>query len=363
MISIRNALFIVLTLSLGVSAAMVPQPSTYKCPEPCKSPLVRKEWRKLKTAEKKAYIDAVKCLQSRPSISDPTLIPGARTRYDDFHAVHITHAQGLLEGTGGIHFVGQFFPWHRYFMIAHEKALREECGYKGAQPYWDWTLDSGPGKDIRNSSIFDPVTGFGGNGQAGVPPPPVTPSRPHLDGETGGGCVTNGPFKSMTLNLGPGPLLDFNPRCLSRSINPTMANYLTYANIAPLWNTTRYNDFRIVTEGNLKNLAKLSLTFHGAGHFVVGGEADDFMSSNAEPLFYLHHTFLDFLWSKWQSMDPTGARYWEIGGPQIPFTVTPEVTLDFPIDLGACGASIPIRQVMDIRPGNKGGIGCYVYEY
>jgi len=174
----------------------------------------------------------------------------------------------------------------------------------------------------------------------------------------------DGPFKNMTLNVGPGPILDFNPRCLSRSVNPTLANtLLSYHNIAPLWKAKRYEEFRLITEGDLKNLTQFIMTFHGAGHYVTGGESDDFMSSNAEPIFYLHHTFIDSLWSKWQSMDPTGARYWDIGGPQIPFTQTPEVTLDFPIDLGACGASIPLRQVMDIRPGNKGGIGCYVYEW
>lgn len=26
----------------------------------------------------------------------------------------------------------------RYFLWTYETALIEECGYKGAQPYWDW---------------------------------------------------------------------------------------------------------------------------------------------------------------------------------------------------------------------------------
>lgn len=36
-----------------------------------------------------AYIDAVLCLQSKPSIAAPGLVPGARSRFDDFQAVHI----------------------------------------------------------------------------------------------------------------------------------------------------------------------------------------------------------------------------------------------------------------------------------
>lgn len=27
-----------------------------------------------------------------------------------------------------------FLAWHRYFVWQYEKALREECGYKGYQP-------------------------------------------------------------------------------------------------------------------------------------------------------------------------------------------------------------------------------------
>lgn len=36
-----------------------------------------------------AYTDAVLCLQSKPSNAAPGLVPGARSRFDDFLAVHI----------------------------------------------------------------------------------------------------------------------------------------------------------------------------------------------------------------------------------------------------------------------------------
>lgn len=39
--------------------------------------------------ERKAYTDAIQCLQSRPSILDQAKYEGAKTRYDDFVAVHI----------------------------------------------------------------------------------------------------------------------------------------------------------------------------------------------------------------------------------------------------------------------------------
>ncbi|KAF8463421.1 hypothetical protein BDZ91DRAFT_682722 [Kalaharituber pfeilii] len=367
MASLRHLLAVMLlALTLHVYAASLPHKRN-ACPSKpkCKSPLIRKEWRRLSKQEKKSYIDAVKCLQRLPSKSDSLLIPGARTRYDDFHAVHITHSHGLIEGTGGIHLVGHFLPWHRYFMIAYEKALREECGYKGAQPYWNWTLDSGPGKDVRDSPVFDPITGFGGNGKVGPSALNITASRPFIEGGTGGGCVVDGPFKDMKLNVGPGPIVTLNTRCLSRSINPTLANnFLSYdQNIKPLWNAKKYKEFAVLTEGDQKLGQAPIITFHGAGHYVAGGEAEDFISSNAEPLFYLHHTFVDALWLKWQNMDKSGKRFKEIGGPILPWTTTPEVTLNFPIDLGACGATINIRDVMNVQKGNRGGIGCYEYEW
>jgi tyrosinase len=49
---------------------------------------IRQEWSSLSATQKKAYISAVQCLQSKPSISG-AIAPGARTRYDDFVATHI----------------------------------------------------------------------------------------------------------------------------------------------------------------------------------------------------------------------------------------------------------------------------------
>jgi hypothetical protein len=42
----------------------------------------------------------------------------------------VTHIQQTLD----IHFTGNFLPWHRWFTYSYEKALRDECGYRGYQP-------------------------------------------------------------------------------------------------------------------------------------------------------------------------------------------------------------------------------------
>ncbi len=80
----------------------------------------------LTTKQRKAYIDAVLCMQSKPALTTQQA-PGARSRYDDFVVIHVQQA---LQ----IHATTAFLPWHRYFVWAYENALRTECGYKGYQP-------------------------------------------------------------------------------------------------------------------------------------------------------------------------------------------------------------------------------------
>jgi hypothetical protein len=78
-------------------------------------------------SDRKAYIKAVQCLRTLPSKSDRSWAPAAKTRFDDFVAIHVNQ-------TMNIHGNGLFLTWHRYFVWAYEQALRNECGYKGYQP-------------------------------------------------------------------------------------------------------------------------------------------------------------------------------------------------------------------------------------
>lgn len=100
----------------------------------------------------------------------------------------------------GVHGVGVFLPWHRYTIWTFESVLRTECNYTGAQPYWDWTLDS----PASNASLLaSPILrAFGGNGSAAT------------------GCVEDGPFAgNASLHIGPADSMKWNPRCLTRVID------------------------------------------------------------------------------------------------------------------------------------------------
>ncbi|KAK8016566.1 hypothetical protein PG993_014755 [Apiospora rasikravindrae] len=238
---------------------------------------VRKDWGDLTDGEKKAYITAVQCLTSAPSKLNPTNYPGAKTRFDDFVAVHINQ-------TMSIHGTGSFLSWHRYFTWAYEQALRNECGYNGTQPYWNWARWT---TDIETSPLFDGSDlSMSGNGEKIAHQGLGAPTG------NGGGCVQTGPFKNMTVNLGPlspaispapkaNPRRDgfgHNPRCLRRDIsNQLSSKYLTAQSIVNL-----------ITQSpgvaRFQNTMQALNNVHTSGHFTIAGDpAGDFYTSPGDP--------------------------------------------------------------------------------
>jgi tyrosinase len=162
----------------------------------------------------------------------------------------------------------------RYVVWAYESALIEECGYTGAQPYWDWSQDTSEyGSTLSKSPLFDPVYGFGGNGANGTMPGD-TPGEMPQPNVTVGSCVSDGPFAGMNNSFGPGYLLDHpNPHCIIRNFNESLfeASAQWEKNIIPLLEETDFFNFTI----------KMSIPetgapagVHGAGHSGVGGEVD-----------------------------------------------------------------------------------------
>ena len=90
----------------------------------CSSVEVRKEWRNLTSAEQTAYLEAEICLMKLPA---QTGLAAVTSRYSDLTSLH----QNL---TLIIHEVGQFLPWHRYFVHVHQEILSSQCGYAGPIP-------------------------------------------------------------------------------------------------------------------------------------------------------------------------------------------------------------------------------------
>ncbi|KAK1761507.1 hypothetical protein QBC47DRAFT_429064 [Echria macrotheca] len=329
----------------------------------------RREWGSLSGAERIAYTNAVKCLMSLPSQLDAVDAPGAKSRYDDFVAIHINQ-------TLSIHGTANFLSWHRLFVWVYEQTLRAECNYQGHQPYWNWGKSA---FDPLNSPIFDgSETSMSGNGA--FAPHNCTNGLPTglncIPPGQGGGCVATGPFANMTVNLGSiGPTLDaagvmpaasplaHNPRCLRRDISAWVSSNWTTDRDS--WDLITLTDnitaFQTLMQGDF---ARGFYGVHAAGHFTFGGDpGGDLWASPGDPAFYLHHAQIDRTWWIWQNYKSPESRTTAIGGTVTPNDTPPSQngTIGDLLDLGILTAPLTIARVMS-TVGLTGGPLCYVYE-
>jgi tyrosinase len=191
------------------------------------------------------------CVTKKPS----RLNNGNSTLHDDFAFVHAKLFPQIHDFAG-------FLPWHRYFITVYEQALRD-CGYTGTAMYWDWAADAA---NPTKASVWDPVTGFGGDGAA-------TPDKDNRR------CVTDGPFKNYR------PVyynFEVFPHCLSREwykddplsnvIDMGNASY-TPARVAEVTANAVFDDFRRDLENGP----------HGGVHRGVGFGYGDMGFQNASP--------------------------------------------------------------------------------
>ncbi|KAI1097179.1 Di-copper centre-containing protein [Jackrogersella minutella] len=262
-------LFVLGALPLAVGLSSIKAPYEWNRDE-CTVRSKRMPWTNLTSEEKLDYLNADVCLMSSPPKSG---IAGAKNRWDELQYIHIVQ-------TDYVHGVGAFLPFHRYFMAVHEHLLRAECNYTGPLPYWDEPADIG---NISGSPLFDVETGFGGNG-------------------TGtGGCVANGPFANFTLRFKDD--LSIDEYCLSRYLNNRALSQAGKEAVDLCIAKETYVDAWNCLEGRP----------HGAGHGAVMGTMINPFTSPGDPIFYLHHGYLDKLWWDWQSLNLT-TRLTEIGG-------------------------------------------------
>ncbi|KAJ4253856.1 hypothetical protein NW762_010251 [Fusarium torreyae] len=272
-----------LTLVGFAAAAATP----YKDPSPsCKNPVKRVEWRELKDADKQSYINAVKCLKTKPSRL------GLKTSlYDDFAYVHFQY-------NPSIHFVAAFLPWHRYFTHVYEGALRE-CGYTGYATYWDWTKDV---KKLAKSPIMSSKLGFGGDGS--------DTRKENINGDIR--CVIDGPFSKLRPSYYgvSARVREYIPHCLHRRLadgeTPDSINFAKLYNGTNVALVQKKADFATYHD-------VLEQGPHQAIHSAIAGEMNPATSPN-DPIFFLHHTQVDRLWWQWQQANPK-TRLRDYSGP------------------------------------------------
>ncbi|KAK0671591.1 hypothetical protein QBC41DRAFT_219191 [Cercophora samala] len=327
----------------------------------------RKEWMDLTLAQRKEYTDAVLCLMSKPALTS-SAAPGAKSRFDDYIVVHI-------QQTPRNHGSTFFLPWHRYYVWHYEQALRNECGYKGYQPYWNWDRYH---KDPAKSPLFDGSEGsMGGNGAKanynGIMIPGAPRPYDRIPPADGGGCVTTGPFKNMTVNLGPiAPVLQlprnpradglgYNPRCLRRDINKHSAAVTSANHVLEVITQENAHWFQTVMEGQFPQ-GKWGI--HAGGHYSLGGgdPGGDFYVSPGDPAFWLHHAMIDRVWWIWQIQN-LEKRLKEVSHTRTMGNFPPSAngTLDDLSGLGVLAPDVKVRELMSTLGGLMGKF-CYIYE-
>ncbi|KAK2783853.1 hypothetical protein FQN53_008915 [Emmonsiellopsis sp. PD_33] len=282
----------------------------------CTESYFRREWRSLSKQEKGDYLDAVQCF-----IDSPSVLGMNGSLYNDFSWVHNLIANNT-------HTKAPFLTWHRRFIFVYEKYLQTTCGYKGALPFWDWSLDW---EDPASSPIFDSQLGFGGDGD---------PKAPKYQSAH---CVTDSPFKNLRPQWYGSK---YDPHCLTRFFDEDwFGHYMNPAALEKVMAATTYEDFFLALE-------------MGPHDIIPTGIRGDFTSFTApnDPIFYLHHSQLDRVWWLWQLRDKPN-RVKSYGG--MADSSGRNVTLSDILPLGGLEKDIAVADVMD----TEGGEMCYRYMY
>ncbi|WP_432055440.1 tyrosinase family protein [Streptomyces sp. bgisy022] len=238
----------------------------------------RKNVTALTRTEKRRFVDALLAVKRRGE-------------YDEFVRMHIEYYTADGErGLRAAHMAPSFLPWHRRFLLDLENALRR-VDDSVTVPYWDWTRDRSPDGPPWTDDLL------GGNGRR-------SDRR-----------VTTGPFAfaggNWTLREN---VTDENylTRDLGRSRDPI--DLPTRADLeaalkdpvydAPPWDSTATKGFRNKLEGWGSGRGSVSWRNHNRVHRWVGGAMVGGASVN-DPVFWLHHAFIDLQWSRWQERHRT----------------------------------------------------------
>ena len=226
---------------------------------------LRPDFASLSKADRLRYINAV-----RKVSSDPRYKP----RYDALVSTYTSSFNTLAHNTKPKQ--SQFLVWNRYYLIQYENLLREvDC--RITIPYWDWTaLPLNP----YMSPVFDATeSGFGDSSRGND------------------SCVTNGAFNVTSFQV----TASASGGCLKREYKLQM--FPTRAIIEQDVLTRPANEFN-----SFHHYMQIFL-FTNVRCFV-GGQMCSNDAAN-DPLFLLHISNIDFIFTRWQSIDISrlNARY------------------------------------------------------
>ncbi|MFE1327174.1 tyrosinase family protein [Streptomyces sp. NPDC058735] len=209
-----------------------------------------------------------------------------RGEYDEFVRTHIEYYTS--DGEDGLrtaHMAPSFLPWHRQFLLDLEKALRR-VDSSVSVPYWDWTRS--------RSATSTPWTAdlLGGNGRRSDRQVMTGPFA-YAEGDwTIKEGVTDEEFLTRDLGRARDPIRLPTKSELERALKDPLYD-------ASPWDSTVRKGFRNKLEGWGSGRGSASWLNHNRVHRWVGGAMVGGASVN-DPVFWMHHAFIDLVWSRWQ---------------------------------------------------------------
>ncbi|MFJ8051103.1 tyrosinase family protein [Streptomyces luteogriseus] len=209
-----------------------------------------------------------------------------RGEYDEFVRTHIEYYTS--DGEDGLrtaHMAPSFLPWHRQFLLDLEKALRR-VDASVSVPYWDWTRDR---TTTSAPWTADLLGGTGRRSDRRVMTGPFAYAEGNWKIKEG---VTDEEFLTRDLGRPRDPIQLPTRTELERALKDPLYD-------ASPWDSTVGKGFRNKLEGWGSGRGSASWQNHNRVHRWVGGAMVGGASVN-DPVFWLHHAFVDLVWSRWQ---------------------------------------------------------------
>ncbi|MFJ6663536.1 tyrosinase family protein [Streptomyces sp. NPDC091383] len=234
---------------------------------------VRKNAGALTSAERKRFVDALLEIKRRG-------------QYDEFVRTHIAYfaADGETQ-LRAAHMAPSFLPWHRRFLLDLENALRR-VDSAVTLPYWDWT------RDRTATSVPWTKDLLGGNGRGSDRQVTTGPFAYSTGNWTIREGVTDGRYLTRDLGRAAAPLQLPTKDDVNWALNDPVYD------VRP-WDSTVTQGFRNKLEGWGTGSGSASWHNHNRVHRWVGGAMLGAASVN-DPVFWLHHAYLDMQWERWQ---------------------------------------------------------------
>jgi tyrosinase len=283
---------------------------------------IRKDQATLSATEKKQFVDAVLALKAEQ-------IEGNTNTYDWYVRAHLNTDHGQDPAgrpLNDAHYGPAFFPWHRQFLIEFERDLQRVSGDQNlGLPYWDWSVDNSQTSSIWGSDFM------GGNGRAS--------DGKVMDGQFAYDKRNDDDPRKWVLKVRTS-VEELYLRRQFGSLRQPPFSLPTPSDVRDARNETPYDvqpwDDR--STGRFRNRAEgwIPYGMHNLVHNWVGGSMLPITSPN-DPIFFLHHCFVDKLWADWQVLHgietpylpPSGARLGHnLNDTMRPWTVSPAAVLD-----------------------------------